>query len=220
MKMFNLLDMLRKNFLWFLQFIALCTVVGWIASLAISSILGAVYPVAPPWVHDARCAVGFPSQNDKKCLQGLIRKIIQDHETDKNERDKKHALLIETQKKIHKEAIVKVDQERQKLADRFHKLASIEDRFDTVNLFAERQSPDGRVSTGAMYSNIATKPTYIKSWCNFYPRPGNILEIASHIAGENIEKNVGFFKNYARLGTTRSKAKAALKSCVWPEGVK
>lgn len=209
----------HKNFLWLLQFLALLTVGAWLASLAVGNILKAIYPETPRWVSDVQCIIGISPQSDTKCWQSRIKTLEDKFENQRRHREKEHRDLIKKQKKSHQEAMSFVENERQKLAGQLKKISRIESRFETVNLFTNRDTVYGRVATGVQYTNISTKPTYMNSWCNLHPRAGNILLLASHKAGEKVKIKIGLFDNYERLGTTRSKAKAALKSCVWPEGV-
>lgn len=239
--MSNIIQRLRKNILWTLQFIMVIIVAIWIGSLAVGAILSKVYPDGVPYLSDIRCAIGFPSQMDgQPCIQTALRealaqaklerealqrekqKVITEGKAAREKLRKAHAEILEDRDKTIKDSSIreaKLKAAQAKTKALLKKITDIEKRWTNIVLFKENSANGISVSSGVKYPSLTNGDQWSSAWCNYSPSgqdlPVNFTLGSSYTAGTIIWKEISD-KQLKLANLNRSQIEDAKQLCQWP----
>ena len=179
------------------------------------AILGKLLPVDSPIWEDARCAVGFPAQNGKRCWQQRLRSNQREHDRLMEKNRFKMAIL---------EGLLKSTKAtKDRLTARFKELEGLENKFDDINLFAIKTYKGTTVSTGVKYKKLSTGQKWTSAWCYWEPTRSKGLNIHVSLGSASptgrIKWKTPTDRTMSEAKITKADIKAVKKLCVWPKGV-
>ncbi len=179
------------------------------------AILGKLLPVDSPIWEDARCVMGFPAQNGKRCWQQRLKSNQREHHR-LMEKNRFKTAILEGLLKSTKAA-------KDKLTARFKELEGLENQFDNINLFSHKPFKGSNVTTGVKYKKLSTGQKWTTSWC--YWEPTSEIDAQYHIQIGNAAPTGGVKwenpseETLKKAGVTRADIEAAKGLCNWPKGV-
>lgn len=102
---------------------------------------------------------------------------------------------------------------------RLEEIATIEKRFNVVNLFAKDRKNGFEVTTGVEYRDLTTKPRWTKAWCYTRSERGDaqiIVELGEATPSGGIKPEELTIAERNALGRTSAESLRTL--CKWPNG--
>lgn len=158
-------------------------------------------PDAPVW-KDVRCIIGLPLQSEDQCWQERMSQLEAQQQSEVAKLQEKNRTLGELQSKSEA---------------KLRSIQTLEDKFEVVNLFTEKQVRHLTVTTGVEYRDLSQHPKWSKAWCYTEVQDGALrvkIELAVATARDGVTVARLSSKEAAKLGNVSAANLAA--SCQWP----